>query len=50
VVTEQLLWVANQTDDVVTVLARDASEGSGALLTVPSLAPACVLLPRVDGR
>ena len=44
VVAGDLLWVANQTDDVVTVLRRGAGSGVEPVLVVPSPAPACVLL------
>jgi 6-phosphogluconolactonase len=50
VVTDSLLWVANQTDDVVTVLARDAEPGAEPVLSVPTPAPACVLLVGDDRR
>ena len=44
VVADDLLWVANQTDDVVTVLRRGAGSGAEPVLLVPGPAPACVLL------
>ncbi|SDS14750.1 6-phosphogluconolactonase, cycloisomerase 2 family [Friedmanniella luteola] len=50
VVGDALLWVANQTDDVVTVLARDADPGAEPVLTVRSQAPACVVLVPAAGR
>ena len=43
VVTDDRLWVANQTDDVVTVLPR--GDGAAPTLRVSSPTPACVLLP-----
>ena len=49
VVTDTLLWVANQTDDVVTVLARDAEPGAEPVLSVSTPAPACVLLVAAAG-
>ncbi|GAA1433672.1 lactonase family protein [Microlunatus lacustris] len=50
VVTDTLLWVANQTDDVVTVLPRATDHGAAPVLSMPSSAPACVLLPPSAGR
>lgn len=50
VVTDSLLWVANQTDDVVTLLARDAGPGGEPVLSLRTPAPACVLLAPSDGR
>ena len=50
VVTDDLLWVANQTDDVVTVLPRGADGGAAPVLLVPSPAPACVLLRPTASR
>ena len=43
VVTDDWLWVANQTDDVVTLLPR--GDAAAPPLRLPSPTPACVLLP-----
>jgi 6-phosphogluconolactonase len=50
VVTETLLWVANQAEDVVTVLERDGNPDLAPVLSVPVPAPACVLLLPAAGR
>jgi 6-phosphogluconolactonase len=47
VVTDDWLWVANQTDDVVTRLPR--RDGAAPTLRVSSPTPACVLLPSGPG-
>ncbi|GAA1849104.1 lactonase family protein [Microlunatus capsulatus] len=60
VVSDDLLWVANQTDDVVTVLRRGGDDGGGdgggdgegePVLLLATPAPACILLgpAGVDG-
>lgn len=43
VITDNGLWVANQTDDVVTLLPRGF--GASPTLRVSSPSPACILLP-----
>lgn len=50
VVTDTLLWVANQTDDVVTLLSRAPDHGAEPVLSLPIPAPACVLLLPAGGR
>jgi 6-phosphogluconolactonase (cycloisomerase 2 family) len=47
VVTDDWLWVANQTDDVVTLLPR--GHGAAPTLRIGSPTPACVLLPPSTG-
>ena len=48
--TDTLLWVANQTDDLVSVLSRVADHGAEPVLSLPCPAPACVLLLPTAGR
>lgn len=49
VVTDDLLWVANQTDDLVSVLPR-GRPASDPVLSVASPTPACILLLPAPGR
>ena len=50
VLGEGHLWVANQTDDVVTVFARDVLPPPGPVLEVAVPTPACVVLVPLPGR